>query len=101
MLLYINTADAQQVRVAVKDGEAVICELTDANAWGSQILLPLIERVMKEAKIGWDDLEAVEVETGPGSYTGVRVGVSVANAIGLGKHILVNGKPFETDIKYS
>ena len=46
------------------------------------------------------DLKEVEVEIGPGSFTGLRVGVSVANALGYSLNIPVNGKKIETDIQY-
>ncbi len=40
----------------------------------------------------WSDITQVEVNPGPGSFTGVRVGVSVANAIAFANGIKVNGQ---------
>ncbi|MFH1536127.1 MAG: hypothetical protein ABIC96_03620 [Patescibacteria group bacterium] len=45
-------------------------------------------------------MRGIEVETGPGSFTGLRVGVSVANALGFALNIPVNGKKMETDLVY-
>lgn len=47
----------------------------------AEALMPLVERVMKQADGGFAALNRVAVTVGPGSYTGLRVGVSAARAI--------------------
>lgn len=47
----------------------------------SAMLTTLIEGVMKDSGLTWDNLEAVAVAKGPGSYTGLRVGISTAKGI--------------------
>jgi tRNA threonylcarbamoyl adenosine modification protein YeaZ len=47
----------------------------------AEALMPLIERVMKDVEGGFGSLSRVAVTVGPGSYTGLRVGVSAARAI--------------------
>lgn len=59
---------------------------------GSQVLLPMIVKILKKNELNLKDLTAVEVNCGPGSFTGTRVGVSVANALGFALDIPVNGK---------
>jgi tRNA threonylcarbamoyladenosine biosynthesis protein TsaB len=44
----------------------------------SVLLIPMIDAVLQKAKIGFDELKAVAVSAGPGSYTGLRIGVSTA-----------------------
>lgn len=58
----------------------------------SQNLLPLIEKLLQQEKLLLKDLGAIEVNAGPGSFTGTRVGVSVANALGWALKIPVNGQ---------
>jgi tRNA threonylcarbamoyl adenosine modification protein YeaZ len=49
----------------------------------AEALLPLIERVMARIEGGFESLDRIAVTVGPGSYTGLRVGLSAARAIGL------------------
>lgn len=101
MVLYINTQDIKKVEVSlINDGKVADCEESH-NEFGSQILLPLIEKLLKKNSLEFKDLSGIEVKTGPGSYTGLKVGVSVANALGYSLKIPVNGKELETDLTYS
>ena len=90
----------------------MVGSLSADNEYGSQALLPLILKLFRtynpglssqiQSGIGsWDELEGIEVETGPGSFTGLRVGVSVANALGFALGIPVNGKKVETKLQYN
>ena len=49
----------------------------------AEALMPLIGRVMKQSGIGFSDLYRIAVTTGPGSFTGLRVGLSAARGIAL------------------
>jgi tRNA threonylcarbamoyl adenosine modification protein YeaZ len=49
----------------------------------AEALLPLVERVISRIDGGFDSLDRIAVTVGPGSYTGLRVGLSAARAIGL------------------
>lgn len=100
MTLYINTKDQKIVSVALKKNGEVVRRLAKKHQFGSQVLLPLIIKLLKIEKIALDDLQNIEVETGPGSFTGLKVGVAVANALGFALNIPVNGKKTETDISY-
>src|SRR5437899_272515 len=101
MILYIDTKDQKQVKIEIREKKKVISELSAENEYGSQALLPLIEKLLQSGlQTGFVKLKGIEVETGPGSFTGLRVGVSVANALGFSLGIPVNGKKIETDLVY-
>lgn len=99
MILLIDTKDQKVIKVSLKSGKKVE-SLSEENKYGSQVLLPLINKILKKNKLGFKDLKAVEVETGPGSFTGLRVGVSIANALAYSLKIPVNGKTVETELQY-
>lgn len=100
MTLYIDTSDKDKIVVGI-DNEMFEA---DAKTEKSQKLLPFINEVLKKKKITFKDLTEIKVATGPGSFTGLRVGVSVAQTIGWVLDIPVNGlnvKNGETiEIKY-
>lgn len=104
MILYINTTDQKQVIVSLRNDGKIIDSLGERNKLGSQVLLPLIDQLLRTAPPGarnqLQTLEGIEVETGPGSFTGLRVGVSVANALGFALEIPVNSKKIETELVY-
>ena len=59
----------------------------------AEALMPLIARVMDQAGIEFADLDRVAVTLGPGSFTGLRVGISAARGIGLAAGKPVVGVP--------
>ena len=47
----------------------------------AEALMPLLARLMQEAGFGFTDLDRIVVTTGPGSFTGIRVGIAAARGI--------------------
>lgn len=92
MVLKIDTTEREKVVVELQSPGAKSDKVTSQQEKGSQVLLPLIAKILKKNKVKFSDLKSVEVNPGPGSFTGTRVGVSVANALGFALNIPVNGK---------
>jgi tRNA threonylcarbamoyladenosine biosynthesis protein TsaB len=57
----------------------------------AEALPPMVVRVMTKAGIAYADLGRIAVTTGPGTFTGIRVGISFARALGLARDIKVLG----------
>lgn len=89
-ILLIDTSDREKTVVGLRvDGKTY--RLTGKRV-SSQILLPLIDKILKRHHLKIQDLTGVEVDLGPGSFTGLRVGVAVANTLGTFLKIPINRK---------
>jgi tRNA threonylcarbamoyladenosine biosynthesis protein TsaB len=87
LILLIETATTTCSVALSENGHIItIKELNESNIHAGQITL-FIEDVMLNAKKNYSDLEAVAVSMGPGSYTGLRIGVSTAKGLCYGLDI--------------
>src|SRR5258705_3023448 len=84
LILAIDTAlDACAAGVLDSDAGKIAQESQAMKRGHAEALMPLIARVMKESGIGFASLDRIAVTTGPGSFTGLRVGLSAARGIAL------------------
>ncbi len=92
VILYIDSSDNKKTIVGLEIDGKVKKESLVTDSWTSQVLLPLIDEVLKKNKIKIEDLNEIKVSEGPGSFTGIRVGITIANTLGWLFDIPVNGK---------
>jgi tRNA threonylcarbamoyl adenosine modification protein YeaZ len=71
--------------------EPLALETLSMERGHAEALLPLVERVVSQVEGHFSTLDRVAVTIGPGSYTGLRVGIAAARAIGLAANIPVVG----------
>jgi tRNA threonylcarbamoyladenosine biosynthesis protein TsaB len=85
LILAIDTAlDACAAGVLDTDASKMLAQESQAMKRGhAEALMPLIARVMKESGVAFASLDRIAVTAGPGSFTGLRVGLSAARGIGL------------------
>ncbi|MCY4147183.1 MAG: tRNA (adenosine(37)-N6)-threonylcarbamoyltransferase complex dimerization subunit type 1 TsaB [Chloroflexi bacterium] len=80
-LLAIDTA-TQTMSIALHDGDRLLAECTQlAGREHNAQLATWISRTLRQASLKAEDLTALAVAAGPGSYTGVRIGVAVAKGL--------------------
>src|ERR1043165_7489885 len=85
LILAIDTAlDACAAGVLDTDaGKLIAQESLSMKRGHAEALMPLIGRLIKASGLGFADLDRIAVTTGPGSFTGLRVGISAARGIAL------------------
>lgn len=100
MKLYIDTTKTEAITIKFDDR----VYKTTSKKERAQRLLPFIIEKLEEEDLDVEDVTEIRVNTGPGSFTGIRVGVAVASTLGWALGIPVNGKKLANgkmpDIKY-
>jgi len=86
-ILLIETA-ADLCSVSLAKGTEIIANRTTSEPRAhASVLAPFIDQLLKECQLEMEDCAAVAVSGGPGSYTGLRVGVSTAKGLCFGAGI--------------
>lgn len=88
MILKIDTSNSEKIIIYIDDKKYV----SDSREEKSQKLLSFIDETLRKEELKVEDINEIYVNTGPGSFTGLRVGVSVANTLGWILKVPVNGK---------
>ena len=87
MILAFDTA-GPHCAAALLDGDRPASERLEPMVRGqAERLLPMIEEMLAQAGIDWRGLSAIGVGTGPGNFTGIRIGVSAARGLALARGI--------------
>jgi tRNA threonylcarbamoyladenosine biosynthesis protein TsaB len=93
MLLAIDTSTAQ-IGLGLFDGQQVLAEYTwQSQAHHTRQLAPGVDELLHRAGISMENITAVGVATGPGSFTSLRVGLAYVKGLVLARHIPVMGIP--------
>lgn len=80
IILCIETSD-EICSVSVSNGKDEFSLESQESKSHAKVLTGLIEKILGKAGISLNDVEAVAVSSGPGSYTGLRIGISVAKGL--------------------
>jgi tRNA threonylcarbamoyladenosine biosynthesis protein TsaB len=94
-VLGFDTSTATSAAVLLPGGELVEstprpARLTDRPAHATE-LMPAIVQVMEQAGVGFRDLDAIAVGVGPGTFTGLRIGVATARALAKANDLPLRG----------
>ncbi len=91
LILHIETATPVCSAALSKDGQLLDLQETNDPRSHATRLSPFIKELMDSNNYDFSDLDAVSISLGPGSYTGLRIGVSTAKGIGYGAGIPLIG----------
>jgi tRNA threonylcarbamoyladenosine biosynthesis protein TsaB len=90
--LALDTSDNKKISVGIDINGIENKIVRDSVILRSEATLSVAEELLKKNNLKINDINQVKVNVGPGSFTGVRVGVAIANALSFLLKIPVNGK---------
>ncbi|MCK5784968.1 MAG: tRNA (adenosine(37)-N6)-threonylcarbamoyltransferase complex dimerization subunit type 1 TsaB [Candidatus Sabulitectum sp.] len=89
--LGIDTTSSMGGVALVKDGLLLAESILPVTGFHSERILPAVEEALKESGISGKDLSGIGVSLGPGSYTGLRIGLSTVLGLSAGWKVPVKG----------
>lgn len=94
ILLHIDTSGSPGVVMLAKNGKVISSQITTSDREHAAYINRMIDQVLRSADIQFSDLDAVCVCNGPGSYTGLRIGLSTAKGLcfALSKPLITHSK---------
>lgn len=84
VILAFDTSGSAGSAALARDGRVTAARFEIRTRGHAERLLPMISEVLEEAETGYSDITGLAVSVGPGSFTGVRVGLATARAFALG-----------------
>jgi tRNA threonylcarbamoyladenosine biosynthesis protein TsaB len=94
--------DKPEAELYIYDGYKKLAEIKwQAHLKLAETLNSEIDKILNKLSISYDDLNGVAIYKGPGSFTGLRIGMSVANALAYAQSIPIVAKTGEDWIKKS
>lgn len=91
MVLLINTAIEKKIILALKEREKIIKKEIKIKGGQAEKIISELNKFLNEHKVDIDEIEGIVAITGPGKFTSLRVGVSMANAMAFSLNIPVVG----------
>lgn len=100
-ILSVDTS-SNVATVAVTDDDKLICEiLVNTKKTHSQTLMPMIDSALKQSELEISDIDLIASANGPGSFTGLRIGVSAVKGLAHAMDIPVVGVSILTAMAYN
>lgn len=92
VVLLINTSNNKEIEVGLEIKGKRSTKKKALTEQKREVVINMIDEILRKNNIDIHDLTGVNVNNGPGSFTGLRVGIAIANALGSLLKIPVNGK---------
>ena len=86
-ILSLECSASPASSAVTEDGKILAYSFVNIKLTHSQTLLPMIENALKSAMLKFDDIEGIAVSCGPGSFTGIRIGIAAAKGLAAPKNL--------------
>lgn len=91
-ILRIDTSHNLVTRIELESDEKIFKLEEKRKSPSDQNVLEVIDGILKKAKIKLEEINSIQIKTGPGSFTGLRVGASIVNALSFTLKVPINNK---------
>lgn len=88
MLLFIDTHD-MLITIAIKNGDKLFIKTKESEYSHSKFVMPMIKEIFEENNLDIHNLDEILVVNGPGSFTGIRIGLTIAKTIAYSLNIKI------------
>lgn len=85
-ILSLECSAAPASVAIIEDGKLISSSFVNTRLTHSQTLMPMVENTLKAAKLTINDIEGLAISNGPGSFTGVRIGISALKGMAAPKN---------------
>lgn len=86
----IDTSDNKELKIGLDD-KTFVYKQTETSL-RAENTLEKIDSILKEKKLSIYDISEISVNRGPGSFTGLKIGTAIGNALSFSLAIPINGK---------
>lgn len=90
--LVLDTADSKRITVGLTVNGLKDIQTKNMIHNDAQIILPMIDGILKKHSLKPENISKIKINVGPGSFTGLRIGIAIANTLSFVHNIPVNGK---------
>jgi len=91
-ILVLDTSSSKKITVGLITNGRKDIQTKKINSNRTQIILSMINKILKKHSLNPEDLSEIKINVGPGSFTGLRVGLAIANILSFVLKIPINGK---------
>ena len=82
MIYLLVDTSTSNITISILNDNKVVCEYVNKiDSDMSSKILPIIDKLLKDNKLGLDKIDKIFVVNGPGSFTGVRIGITICKTI--------------------
>ena len=89
MILFIDTHD-ELITIGLEDNDKLFIKTKESEYSHSIFTMPMIKEIFEENNLNINDLDKVIVVNGPGSFTGIRIGLTIAKTLAYTLNIKIN-----------
>lgn len=86
-ILSLECSAAPASCAVAEDGVILANDFTNVKLTHSQTLMPMTVEMLKKANISLDEIDALAISNGPGSFTGIRIGISAIKGLAAAKNL--------------